>query len=257
MGDKMNDSDFDEDFIENVTECPGCGEPCGHEILREKKAGSGTDFLVKCDECGKVHTVQFRIPRAITVPFLLSEGANTVINHIELDEDESISLGDIFEHDDASWEVNRIENRKSESKKALIATKIGRVNAVRSDVVMVRLTLTVGEHSRSDSIFVDRDTTFQAGTIFEHQGQTWRIRAIHTGAGRTMSGRVVAHEIKRIYLHEPPQPEQFSPRTPRERRQALKEGKLGYNPNPIIPDAEKAGKSKQKRQGKRKMKRRR
>jgi hypothetical protein len=29
--------------------------------------------------------------------------------------------------------------------------------------------------------------------------------------------------------------EHFEPKTPRERRQAWKEGRLGYNPNPEVP----------------------
>ena len=66
-------------------------------------------------------------------------------------------------------------------------------------------------------------------------GETWRIRAIHTGQVRTLRGTVEAPDIKRMYLHEPPNPEHFEPKTPRERRQAWKEGRLGFNPNPILP----------------------
>ena len=66
------------------------------------------------------------------------------------------------------------------------------------------------------------------------EGEEWRIRAIHTGAGRTMKGNVKAIDIKRIYLHEPIVEEILPvPKTERERRQAWKEGRLGYNPNPI------------------------
>ena len=246
----------DEEFVENVTDCPGCGYPCGHVILREKKVGTGNDFLVKCNECDHIHSIQVREPRPITVPFLLSEGANTVVANIEIDEDEVIHLGDIFEHADASWEINRIETKTGNSRKKLNADRIGRANAVRSDIVMVRLTLTRGEQSDSDSIFVERDTMFRASTVMEHAGERWRIRAIHTGAGRTMTGRVVAHEIKRIYLHEPPRPAESIPYTPRERRQAWKEGRLGDNPNPVIPDAEKSGKSKPRKDNRRQKKRR-
>ena len=74
---------------------------------------------------------------------------------------------------------------------------------------------------------------------------------------RAMTGRVPAHDIKRIYLHEPQRIEENIPRTPRERRQAWKEGRLGDNPNPIVPDAEKSGKPKQQRQGRRQKKKRR
>ena len=40
MDEELDDDleEFDDGvFIENVTDCPGCGYPCGHEILREKK----------------------------------------------------------------------------------------------------------------------------------------------------------------------------------------------------------------------------
>ena len=71
--------------------------------------------------------------------------------------------------------------------------------------------------------------------MIDYAEEVWRIRAIHTGTGRTLKGTVEAQDIKRIYLHEPPNLEHFEPKTPRERRQAWKEGRLGYNPNPELP----------------------
>lgn len=252
----MEDESMDEDFVDNVTDCPGCGEFSAHEILKERKAGEGTNYLLKCEECEHVHTLEVRPPRPVMIPFLLSEGANTFVAEIEIDDDEVLHIGDIFEHADASWEINRIETRTANSRTKLVASKVGRANAVRSDVVMVRLTLTRGEFSDSESIFVEREKMFKAGSIMVHNGAKWKIRAIHTGAGRTMNGRVSAHDIKRIYLHEPPRPEDNIPRTPRERRQAWKEGRLGDNPDPILPDAEKSGKPKQQRSGRRQKKKR-
>jgi len=247
----------DEFVIENAAECPTCDMVTGHEVLREKKAGSGSDFLVKCDECGGVHTITIREPKSITIPFMLSEGADTIIAHIDLDEDEVLTIGDVFEHGDAHWEINRIENSKGQTMAHSTVDIVARANAVRSDMVLVRLTLTRGEVSSSDSITVERDTVFKAGSIMEHWGQKWRIRAIHTGAGRTMTGRVDAFDIKRIYLHEPPKPEDNVPKTPRERRQAWKEGRLGHNPNPEVPFAEKTGKPKQKHKPGRRQKKKR
>ena len=188
---------------------------------------------------------------------MLSEGADTIIAHIDLDEDEVLTIGDVFEHGDAHWEINRIENSKGQTMAHSTVDIVARANAVRSDMVLVRLTLTRGEVSSSDSITVERDTVFKAGSIMEHWGQKWRIRAIHTGAGRTMTGRVDAFDIKRIYLHEPPKPEDNVPKTPRERRQAWKEGRLGHNPNPEVPFAEKTGKPKQKHKPGRRQKKKR
>jgi hypothetical protein len=95
--------------------------------------------------------------------------------------------------------------------------------------------MTRGEESEADVLVVPEGTTYTAGHLIDLEGKTWRIRAIHTGRGRTLRGTVDAPDIKRMYLHEPPNPEHFEPRTPRERRQAWKEGRLGFNPNPILP----------------------
>ena len=256
MSDDIEEFDG-EILIENAAECPTCDMVTGHEVLREKKAGSGSDFLVKCDECNGIHTINVREPKSLTIPFMLSEGADTVIANIDIDEDEVLTMGDVFEHDGAHWEINRIENSKGQAMSHSTVDIVARANAVRSDMVLVRLTLTRGEVSSSDSITVERDTVYKAGSIMEHWDQKWRIRAIHTGAGRTMTGRVDAFDIKRIYLHEPPKPVDNAPHTPRERRQAWKEGRLGDNPNPEVPIAEKAGKSKQKKKPGRRQKKKR
>ena len=88
----MEDEYVDEEIVENVTDCPSCGEFCGHEVLKEKKAGEGTDYLLKCEECGHVHTVQIRPPRPIVIPFILSEGAFSRIANIEIDHDEELHV---------------------------------------------------------------------------------------------------------------------------------------------------------------------
>ena len=51
----LDSDEYDiEELVENVTDCPGCSEACGHEVLREKKAGTGTDYLLKCEECAHI-----------------------------------------------------------------------------------------------------------------------------------------------------------------------------------------------------------
>ena len=42
-GRDMEDEYVDEEIVENVTDCPSCGEFCGHEVLKEKKAGENID----------------------------------------------------------------------------------------------------------------------------------------------------------------------------------------------------------------------
>jgi uncharacterized Zn finger protein len=226
----------DDEVIENVVTCPGCGEECGHSVLRERPRGNGVDFLLKCDECGKVHTVEFRTPPARTIPFMLTEGPESRVVHLDLDADEILTEGDVFEHDEAEWRVSRIEDLGGKPRYKRGVDRIARVTALRSDLVRVKLTMTRGDDSEADVIIVPGDKMFSTGTIMDHEGEKWRIRALHSGTGRTLNGTMEAREIKRMYLHEPPSEDEYVPRTEQERRRAWQEGKLGYNPNPVKPE---------------------
>ena len=166
---------------------------------------------------------------------MLTEGPVSKIAHIDLDADELLTLGDIFEHGDANWRITLIEIDDDIRKHSVVAGKVRRVTALRADMVQVKLTMTKGEFSDSGVLVVPAEKSYSAGSILNYEGKDWNIRAIHSGEGRTLSGKMPAHQIRRIYLHEPPAPVP-QPTTPRERRQAWKEGRLGYNPNPIGED---------------------
>ena len=225
----------DEEVMDNATQCPACDDMTAHEILKEKKIGDGADFMVRCENCQHVHTVQFRPPPAVHLPFILTEGPSSERVVLVIDADEEFVVGDVFEEAEKLWGVHQIELTNGQNGTSAIATDIARITALRTDMVRVKMTLTRGEESKSTVTVVPQETTFTASHLMDFEGETWRIRAIHTGSGRTLRGTVKAPDIKRMYLHEPPKGEHFVPRTPRERRQAWKEGKLGHNPNPERP----------------------
>ena len=225
----------EEEILDNATLCPSCEEMTAHDILHEKKVGDGADFKVRCTECEHVHTVVFRPPPPTNIPFILTDGPQSNRVVLVVDADEEFVVGDVFEEDDMLWRIHQIELRTGQHTSGDTAANIARITALRTDMVRVKLTLTRGEDSTADVLVVPQETTFTGSHLMEHNGETWRIRAIHTGAGRTMRGTVQAPDIKRMYLHEPPKGEHFAPRTPRERRQAWKEGRLGFNPNPERP----------------------
>ena len=226
----------EEVFLENAVHCPVCDDLTGHEILNEKSKGTGADYLVKCIDCNKVHTVHIRPPPVVEIPFILTEGPSSSTTKLEIDADEMIELEDVFKDGEKLWKINQIELKNGRQAKRAEATLIARASALRSDMVRVKITMTRGEESESDVLIVREDKTYTAGFLIDIEGIEWRIRAIHTGRGRTLRGTVDAPDIKRMYLHEPPNPEHFEPRTPRERRQAWKEGRLGFNPNPVLPN---------------------
>ncbi len=235
MSDDIVDGDGDE-VIENVTMCSECDEYVEHEILKERKVGTGRDLLLKCIRCSAITNLQIREPKSVSVPFILTDGPNSIRVDLEVDEDEKFVLGDVFEESEMLWSINQIINQEGRKMKNIMATDASVISALRTDMIRVKVTATRGEYSDSSSMLVEYGTKFTADTKIDYQGEVWRIRAIHTGAGRTLRGTVEAQDIKRIYLHEPPNPQHFEPKTPRERRQAWKEGRLGYNPNPETPN---------------------
>ena len=148
-----------------------------------------------------------------------------------VDADEEFVVGDVFEEAEMLWRIHQIETKSEQMTSAESAKNIARITALRTDMVRVKLTLTRGEDSTADVLVVPEKTTFTGSHLMEHKGETCRIRAIHTGTGRTLRGTVKAPDIKRMYLHAPPNPEHFTHRTPRsEERRVGKECRSRWSP---------------------------
>ena len=186
-----------------LSECPDCGEVTGHSIIKRTPKGKGEDVLARCDSCSLVHIIIIRPPKPVMVNTTLSDGKDSFGLEIEVDEDEDISVGDMFEHQEITWMVTRLDNSDSRSEQIPSASKIFSMWATRSDKTVVGITMTSGEFSESGKLECEPDRLFSCGSIINFADSRWRIRAIHTGKGRTLTGSRVANEIRRIYLHPP------------------------------------------------------
>ena len=185
------------------SECPSCIEVTDHSIIKRTPQGKGEDVLVRCSSCSFVHKIMIRPPKPVMVKTTLSDGRESFGVEIEVDEDEDIAVGEMFQHEDITWMVTRIDNRESRPEKVLRATEIFSMWATRSDKTIVGITMTSGEFSESGKLECEPDRVFSCGSIINFAESRWRIRAIHTGNGRTLTGSRVASEIRRIYLHLP------------------------------------------------------
>jgi uncharacterized Zn finger protein len=205
--------------LDNVTRCPSCNTRQAHEILKEKalKNDAGIDYLLRCEGCGNVHTVIFRNAKPVTIRFTLSDGPDSSAYEIEVDDDEVFVLDDEFEALDLLWRITRLETDGDAKPRALEARKVRRVWASRIDLARIKRTFSDGEISFSDSIEVEPEKVFSCGTIVKHRGETWRIRALHSGTARTLTGKMEARNIKRIFLHRPPSREEIAERRKIER----------------------------------------
>ncbi len=205
--------------LDNVTLCPGCNTRQGHEILKEKvlKTGNGIDYLLRCEGCGHIHQLIFRDAKPVTVRFTLSDGAESIPFEMEVDDDEVFAINDEFEARDCIWTITRIEVNGDEKRKTVGARDVKRVWASRIDLARIKRTFSDGDISFSDTIEVEPEKMFSCGTIVKHRGENWRIRALHSGTGRTLSGKMAAKNIRRIFLHRPPSLEEIAERRIEER----------------------------------------
>ena len=185
--------DEDDEMLDNVTRCPGCNTRQAHEILKEKtlKNDVGVDYLLRCEGCSNVHTVIFRSAKPINVQFTLSDGPDSMPFEMEVDDDEIFTLDDEFEALDRVWRITRLELEGDAKPRWLAAKDVMRVWACRIDMAQIKRTFSDGEISFSDSIEVDPEKVFSCGTIVKHRGETWRIRALHSGTARTLRGKMI------------------------------------------------------------------
>lgn len=194
---------LDEDDSVDVTECGSCGQLTEHNVLRRQAKGEGEDILVQCVDCQEVQTLHLRPGKPVGITSILSDGADSRTDSVEADDDEKISVGDVFEHDEFLYKITRLDDSESRPKKIMSAIDISTLWAVRCDKAVVRLTMTDGENSHSKTIECAPEDVFSCGSIMEVDGERWRIRALHTGRGRTLRGKRTAMDIKRVYLHPP------------------------------------------------------
>ena len=170
----MEDTDIDEEVFDAAV-CPECTKMTEHEILRRNVKGNGEDLLVRCVICSNVHNLQLRPPKSVFIKTTLSDRM-----------DSELSL-----------------DYTSRECRTLNAGEISAMWAVRVDRTIVPITMTEGEISVPSSIECEPDRIFSCGAIMQMNGKRWRIRALHTGKGRTLNGKRIASEIRRIYLHVP------------------------------------------------------
>ena len=133
----------------------------------------------------------------------LSDRMDSELSLIEADEDEKINKNDYFQHEEQTYKITRLEDSTSRECRSLNAGEISAMWAVRVDRTIVPVTMTEGEISVPSSIECEPDRIFSCGAIMQMNGRRWRIRALHTGKGRTLNGKRIASEIRRIYLHVP------------------------------------------------------
>ena len=188
--------------------CPVCSQQESqlHLILKQH----GTDLLVKCTNCGSVHTIVSKAARTITTRIIVSKGEHSTRYTIELPSDHEVGVGDDLLVDDPSAdEVHLAEVASIESYgkrvPAAIASDIDTIWARAIDEVTVKIAIHDGVRTESDRLQVFGDREFTVGDIEAVRGKKFRIVRIktHKSGFKKFKGDVVlAKDIKRIFAEK-------------------------------------------------------
>lgn len=185
-----------------VLECPNCGM-VPHRLLKGRisdKKDIVFEGLVRCSKCGYTRKEIVRERKPIPVPFVISWGATSQTDLIEMDPDFVMSVGDRFPFKEWELEITSIEKNGKRLNKCR-ASETGTVWAKRVDQVVVKFSLNKGARTTSHEIVAARDEEFFVDDMLEIGRHKAVIRKIKTKKGIIRRGKARAEEISRIYAN--------------------------------------------------------
>ncbi len=191
--------------LQITTACPTCSpaEPRLHHIIRQR----GAEVLVRCDECGSVHTVISKPVRTASVRTIVSRGEDSERYTTELPADHEIYVGDeLLVDDPAADEVHLVEvaSIESDGRRAVaaVAAEIDTIWARAIDEVTVKIAIHDGTKTESIRLQVFGDQEFTIGAVEKigwKNARIVRIKLHKRGFKKNKGDVVLAKDIKRIF----------------------------------------------------------
>ena len=205
--------DWDEDTTKMKTRsdlqitaaCPTCSpeEPRLHHIIKQR----GAEALVRCDDCGSVHTVLSKPVRTTSVRTIVSRGEDSERYTAELPVDHEVYVGDELLVDDPSAdEVYLVEvaSVEADGRRTVVATaaEIDTIWARAIDEVTVKIAIHDGTKTESIRMQVLGDQEYTVGAIEKigwKNASIIRIKTYKRGFKKNKGDVVLAKDIKRIF----------------------------------------------------------
>jgi len=179
--------------LQITTACPTCSpeEPRLHHIIRRH----GAEVLVRCDDCGSVHTVISKPARTASVRIIVSRGEDSERYTTELPADHEVYVGDELLVDDPSAdEVHLVEvaSVESDGRRTVVAAaaEIDTIWARAIDEVTVKIAIHDGTKTESVRLQVFGD---------QENARIIRIKTYKRGFKKNKGDIVLAKDIKRIF----------------------------------------------------------
>jgi len=187
-----------EEFL--YIQCPNCDDLTEHDILKGRVGKDNITGTFRCSECGRVFSDTIKVPEALKVKVLFSDGGETETIETELMSNEILSVGDEFYlEDERRVYITHIEAEDGKKGKTFQADKIKALWVKQFDVLSVKVSVNDGQKTYSVRTDAEPDDEFATGMTLAFEGFDALIHAIKTKDRLIKNGSAEARDITRIY----------------------------------------------------------
>jgi uncharacterized Zn finger protein len=153
--------------------CPACGLDTDHALIK-----SGQENLVRCEECGTVHSVQVERERLVNLKVIVSSDRLSLPYFIKIPAKDVLSVGDELLVDDPAKDVVMTQIASLETDRRVKSAPAEQVKTVwvrATDQVPVKISVYRNGQSRPVKINVAGDEVFRVGEARKAQGYRFEI----------------------------------------------------------------------------------
>lgn len=163
-------------MLEDQIFCPSCSTETPHAIIK-----SGQESLVRCEDCGAVHSVLKERERLTTLKVIVNKGGTSRPYHIKIPAKEDLCVGEEFLVDDESQDVIMTKITSLETDRRVGKAAAGEIKTVWAraiDEVDLKVSVYRKGHTRSLKTSTPGDEVFELGVVREIDSIKFKITKI-------------------------------------------------------------------------------
>ena len=185
---------------EIIYDCQKCDDYTAHEVLRGRIGKNTLEGTFRCTECGNTFSATLKIPKLLKVSVIISDGPVSERSETELEEGETIAVGDeFFLEDGRRLRVCSIDLGEGQRKKKARTEEVKTIWAQQFDLLNLKVTVNNDRKSYSRRIEREPDDEFEIGSLLQLDDMDCFIHAIKTRDRLVSKGTVEARDVVRIY----------------------------------------------------------
>ncbi len=181
--------------------CPNCGNEGEHEIVSYKEVKGGTEYLVRCKNCGYTYSIVMKEEKMKDIKVIFSWKGESEVKKYSTFENDILHVGDEIRVAGINTLITAIDSKGKRVEKG-VAKDIDTIWAKRFDKVIVKVSINRGDRTISHEITANPDEEFYIGDILEFNKGHAVIHKIKTNDRFIHRGGAMARDIVRIYAKE-------------------------------------------------------